>query len=401
MILLPFFSPWHAPFVQAACAQVDGGCRVACSYGEETVRRGLELVNNDACYGALLAAGQVVSSLGAEGAGRADSRADGAAPADACVAVVVPVPCVRCRADDGPYLVAQALRASGAEGTRVLGAEEAFARLLPEPEDAARVADAIAAGDVLLQAATRMRPYLTAADRIAFGELVASGKATAIDALAAGGSFDLRAWAEGLDAAARCFGAPARDGRPIVGVVGSAPAVFNEGMNARLAAAIEREGCEVALPYFAPLAAYALRERGVGGSLLIALEERCRLLSRPQGLRRPCPTLDDLERSGTVLVPRHVVQGAGWTIAGQAALFVEEGVHDLVYARLFGCLAGHVVGQGVVKRLRELGGEGLDGAPVNVTSVEFDPGTSNVNQVNRIKLMAAVAKRTAQRRDLS
>ena len=96
------------------------------------------------------------------------------------------------------------------------------------------------------------------------------------------------------------------------------------------------------------------------------------------------------------MVPGHLVQGAGWTVAGYARLFVRAGVGDLVYVRAFGCLAGHVVGQGALKPLRALCA--AEGEDVNLATIEFDPGTSEVNQVNRIKLLTAVAKRAAKRR---
>ena len=62
MIVVPFFSAWHAPLVEARSA---GGeeCRVLAAGGEEVVRAGLETVNNDACYAALLAAGRTVGFL--------------------------------------------------------------------------------------------------------------------------------------------------------------------------------------------------------------------------------------------------------------------------------------------------------------------------------------------------
>lgn len=89
-------------------------------------------------------------------------------------------------------------------------------------------------------------------------------------------------------------------------------------------------------------------------------------------------------------------RGAGWAIAGAALLFARAGVRDLVYARTFGCLAGQVTGQGAVKPLRvRCAAEGMD---ASIATIEFDPGTSEVNQLNRIKLLTAVAKRAAKRR---
>lgn len=433
MIVVPFFSTWHAPFVEAALSAGGEECRVLAAGGEEAVRAGLETVNNDACYAALLAAGRTVELLRADGAGSAltergarmskrrmpeqatavrpevDSAHEGAAqplvgkslgfPADPFtepLRVTVPTPCVRCRGDDAPYLVRQALAASGlGKSASAVDGANAIEVAAADAQAVARLADALAFGDALLQARLRIRPYSGSADAQALDALLAAWSGCACRAVAA----DVFALEESLQALGRAladFGVPARDGRPIVGVVGALPAIFDEGMNAGLVARVEREGCEVALPYLLPLAAAALRGKGAAASLSAALDERCLMLQRHASLGFRCPTVRDLEHAGTEVVPHFLVQGAGWTITGTALLFAHAGVRDLVYARAFGCLAGQVTGQGAVKPLRtRCAAEGMD---MNITTIEFDPGTSEVNQVNRIKLLTAVAKRAAKRR---
>lgn len=434
MIVVPFFSAWHAPLVEAALSAGGEECRVLAAGGEEVVRAGLETVNNDACYAALLAAGRTVGFLregAAAGAAltgcgaclpkqrmqaqpaavrpRVDSAHGEAAqpmaekpldpladPVAGPLRVAVPTPCVRCRGDDAPYLLAQALAASGLEArASVISGTDALEALAADARAAARLADALAFGDALLQARLRVRPYTRPADEPVFDALLAASSARACRALAAN-AFVLEGSLRAFGAALAGFGLSERDGRPIVGVVGAAPAVFDERMNAGLVACIEREGCEAALPYLLPLAAAALREKGGAAPLHAALDERCRVLQRHAGACLRCPTVQDLERAGTEVVPRFLVQGAGWTIAGSALLFVRAGVRDLVYARAFGCLAGHVVGQGAIKPLRTWCA--ADGVDANIATIEVDPGTSEVNQVNRIKLMTAVAKRAAARR---
>ena len=90
------------------------------------------------------------------------------------------------------------------------------------------------------------------------------------------------------------------------------------------------------------------------------------------------------------MVSEWVDCGMGWALAGQALLFAEGGVDGIAYARTFGCLSGHVCGQGIMKRLREIGNG--RGSPVAYATIEYDPGTSALNQANRIKLLAAIAR---------
>ena len=403
MIVVPFFSAWHAPLVEAALSAGGEECCVLAGLdaGADVVRAGLETVNNDACYATLLAAGRTVGLLRVSGDARDVARANtcsgaiercpGTSEAAHPLRVVLPTPCVHCRGDDAPYLVREALVASGlGAGVSVVDGAEALEALVTDPRAASHLADAVAFGDVLLQARLCVRPYVYDEKELAFDALLAAWSARACDALVAD-RFSLEDNLRVIAAARADFGVPARDGRPGGGIGGAAPAVFDECMNAGLVSCIEREGCEVTLPYLLPLVGYALREKAAAAPLRAACDERCLVLQRhaPVGFR--CPTVQDLERAGTEVVPCFLAQGAGWTIAGFARLFVQAGVCDLVYARAFGCLAGHVVGQGAIKPLRTRCA--ADDADVNIATIEFDPGTSEVNQLNRIKLMATIAKR--------
>ncbi len=66
---------------------------------------------------------------------------------------------------------------------------------------------------------------------------------------------------------------------------------------------------------------------------------------------------------------------------------IHSGVNNIVCAQPFGCLPNHIVGKGVIKELRRK----YPGA--NVIAVDYDPGASEVNQLNRIKLMLATAQK--------
>ena len=82
--------------------------------------------------------------------------------------------------------------------------------------------------------------------------------------------------------------------------------------------------------------------------------------------------------------------GEGWFLAGEMAELLMSGVPNIVCIQPFACLPNHVVGKGVIKQLRKL----YPGA--NVVAVDYDPGASEVNQLNRIKLMLSVAKKSIE-----
>ena len=82
--------------------------------------------------------------------------------------------------------------------------------------------------------------------------------------------------------------------------------------------------------------------------------------------------------------------GEGWFLAGEMAELLTEGTKNIVCIQPFACLPNHVVGKGVIKQLRRT----FEGA--NIAAVDYDPGASEVNQLNRIKLMLSVAKKALQ-----
>ena len=84
--------------------------------------------------------------------------------------------------------------------------------------------------------------------------------------------------------------------------------------------------------------------------------------------------------------------GEGWFLTGEMIELIHSGVENIVCIQPFGCLPNHVVGKGVIKHIKKL-------YPMaNIAAIDYDPGASEVNQLNRIKLMLATANKNAARR---
>lgn len=373
--IVPFFSPWHAPFVQAALDGCGVRARIVADTDENIVHSGLATVNNDACYSAIVAAGQARSAFEGDPGDNRDRFAS--PPVD--VAVAAASTCVHCRADDLPYLVGRALGPSASilETREVIDGLPKYAQR--------RIAAALVGGDILLQTRLHAGAYADEEGQKALDALVERERDLAVAALASGKSFDIEIFARNVHEGA----APAMsrsDPLPAIGVVGSPSLVFNPGMNGELVLCIQKEGCEAVLPYLSPSVSYSLFQRGITCALTKALDELCASLP-DVSTRYPCETVGQLKDHARGLIPEDVVCGSGWMLAGQMLSLWGHGVHSILYASVFGCMAGHVTGQGVLKRVRER-------CPsINLASVEYDPGTSVVNQVNRIKLLASVARR--------
>ena len=78
--------------------------------------------------------------------------------------------------------------------------------------------------------------------------------------------------------------------------------------------------------------------------------------------------------------------GEGWLLTAEMVELVQSGYGNIVCAQPFGCLPNHIVGKGMIGRIRERYPE------ANITPIDYDPSATRVNQENRIKLMLAVAK---------
>ena len=83
--------------------------------------------------------------------------------------------------------------------------------------------------------------------------------------------------------------------------------------------------------------------------------------------------------------------GEGWFLTGEMVELIKSGAGNIVCAQPFACLPNHIVGKGVIKELRKAYPD------ANIVPIDYDPGASEVNQVNRIKLMLATARKNMER----
>lgn len=78
--------------------------------------------------------------------------------------------------------------------------------------------------------------------------------------------------------------------------------------------------------------------------------------------------------------------GEGWFLTAEMVEYIEHGIPNIVCVQPFACLPNHVVGKGVIKSIRE------KYPYANISPIDYDPGASETNQTNRIKLLTTVAK---------
>ncbi len=174
---------------------------------------------------------------------------------------------------------------------------------------------------------------------------------------------------------------------------------------------IEDEGCEAVLPglleFFGQMlytGDWKWEHLGIGEKSRHAkkiglwLLEQYQAPARNRALRPTAaasstsrPTSTTMAQRAPDVVSLGTTAGEGWLLTAEMMELIESGTPNIICAQPFACLPNHVVGKGMFRELRRLYPQ------ANITSIDYDPGASEVNQLNRIKLVVAGAHRAAAR----
>ena len=192
--------------------------------------------------------------------------------------------------------------------------------------------------------------------------------------------------------------------KPCVGIVGEILVKYMPVANNHLVDLLEEEGAEAVVPDLMDFMNYSVYNGKFKHEYLGKgwTSEASAVLGVKgiRALRRPA--LKALEKSKRFEPPMHIEQiaelsdpflsqgnqyGEGWFLTGEMAELLLTGVPNIVCIQPFACLPNHVVGKGVIKQLRKKYPQ------ANICAVDFDPGASEVNQLNRVKLMLSAARK--------
>ena len=192
--------------------------------------------------------------------------------------------------------------------------------------------------------------------------------------------------------------------KPRVGIVGEILVKFSPLANNHIVELLEAEGAEAVMPDLLDFLLYSFYNSNfkadhLGGkrstaylcNMGISLLEYFRRVSRKElqaskhfDAPSPISHLADMAKEYVSLGNQ---TGEGWFLTGEMLELLQSGVHNIVCTQPFGCLPNHIVGKGVIKELRR------SHPDANIIAVDYDPGASEVNQLNRIKLMLATAQK--------
>ena len=192
--------------------------------------------------------------------------------------------------------------------------------------------------------------------------------------------------------------------KPKVGVVGEILVKFSPLANNNIVELLEAEGAEAVMPDLMDFLLYCFynnnfKAENLGGKKSTAALSNMGI-SLLEFFRRTAKK--ELEKSRHFTAPSHIGNladmakdfvsignqtGEGWFLTGEMLELIHTGTNNIVCTQPFGCLPNHIVGKGVIKELRKTYPDS------NIIAVDYDPGASEVNQLNRIKLMLSTAQK--------
>jgi predicted CoA-substrate-specific enzyme activase len=389
-ILAPQMSPIHFQFVEEAFKLSDYNI-VVLPDDKRAVDEGLKYVNNDACYPAILTIGQLIHALKS---GSYDLEH---------TSVVISQTGGGCRATNYIGFLKKALRDAGFEQIPVIslnaiGMEKnpGFQITLPLLN---RALMGLVYGDLLMKVLYATRPYEKAA-----GSANALHDKWAAVCKAALKAADKAAFNSNIQGIVRDFDRLelTEEVKPKVGLVGEILVKFHPAANNHIVDVIEAEGAEAVMPDLIDFFLYSVygliyknkylsgskKARLLGEAVIWGLEYyRKAYVEAVKASKRftpPKPIRKIAEGASDIVDLGHQT-GEGWFLTGEMVELIESGVKNIVCMQPFACLPNHVTGKGMMKELKRI----YPGT--NIVAVDYDPGASEVNQLNRVKLMLSKA----------
>jgi predicted nucleotide-binding protein (sugar kinase/HSP70/actin superfamily) len=396
-ILAPQMSPMHFQFMESAFRACGYKLKVLENLGPDTVDHGLRFVNNDACYPSIIIVGQIIEAL----------KSGVYDPAK--TAVMISQTGGGCRATNYIGYLRKALADSGFGEVPVIslnavGVEksEGFKLSLPLLH---RLMMCVTYGDLLMQVLFRTRPYESQPG--AANALYQNWVARCNDAVFAG---DFKTFKKNIYGIVHDFDTLELSGasKPRIGLVGEILVKFHPGANNDIVRVVEKEGGEAVMPGLMDFLLYCaydydFNHRFLSRSKLAALAGNAAIKAMEFYRRHtrkalaaserftPPVSIDALAFGAEPFLSRGNQTGEGWFLTGEMVELIEQGVPNILCMQPFACMPNHITGKGVIKALK-------DHFPnANLAAIDYDPGSSEVNQLNRIKLMPSVAFRNAQK----
>ena len=399
-ILMPQMSPVHFRPLEPLMRRLGYQVELLESATRDDLEVGLRYVNNDACFPAIMVIGQLIGAF-----------TDGSHDPDSCVVAISQTGGI-CRATNYAAMLRKGLREAGYPQVPVVAISLQGIESNPGFELTAtmglKMLQGIIIGDTLNTCLLRVRPYEVVegatqelVDR--WNRIIAEYFEHKGRSATWGGRIGYRRL---LREMVREFNdLPRRDEprRPRVGVVGEILVKFQPDANNHVIDVIEAEGCEAVVPGLLPFflsglvtAQWEAEAYGIGKESVAKKKAAVWFIEQLQAPARAAlraaggtfdiePSTVELARKASKVLSLGNQAGEGWLLTGEMIELIEHGVPNIVCCQPFACLPNHVVGKGMFREVRRRYPQ------ANIVAIDYDPGASEVNQLNRIKLMISTA----------
>ncbi len=395
-LLVPQMSPIHFQYLEVAMRECGYDAVVIPTVDKHAVDEGLKYVNNDACYPTLVTLGKMISTLKS---GKYDLNR---------TALVMSQTGGGCRASNYIALLRKALKDLGMEQIPVVSFNmvglEANPGFKITPEMGKKLIIAAMYGDLFQRLLYATRPYE-----------VVPGSAEAIMK-----KYEDRIFQNCRDGKISTYKIlvkeivrnydtlPLRDiKKPKVGVVGEILVKYHPDANNNIVDIIEKEGGEAVVLDLVDFFLYGMYSKKFNYEKLSGSYKQYKI--NEAGIKLiewfRAPMREALRASKRFTEPSHIEHtaeeasaiastgnqcGEGWLLTGEMIELIKSGAENIACLQPFACLPNHVTGKGMMKALRE------KYPNANIVAIDYDPGASDVNQLNRIKLMMATAHKNME-----
>ena len=407
-IVAPQMSPIHFSLVESVIRSGGYKFDILKHASREDVETGLKYVNNDACYPAIMVIGQLIDAI-------LEGKYD---PDKVCLAITQTGG--MCRATNYFGLIRKALIDAGYPQIPVIAISTQGLEDNPgfkvTPALLHRTVKALILGDLLMKCLYRVRPYEV--EKGAANRLYEQWDVIVREALEHHGFSKTAAKTPWLKRRYLPYPVLAReivksfDALPLkdvprkvrVGVVGEILVKYQPDANNHVVDVIESQDCEAVVPgimEFMTTRPYITdwneKNLGMGGNKTVYALMRKGLdlynapikaaLATSNGKFKQDEPMPELVKKAAEVTSIGVQAGEGWLLTAEILELIEQGCPNVICAQPFACLPNHVTGRGMFGKIRRLHPE------ANIVSIDYDPGASEANQLNRIKLMIAAAKK--------
>ena len=401
-ILCPQMSPIHFELLEPAFQAAGYHLVILDNDNRAAVNVGLKYVNNDACYPSLMVVGQIMDAVTS---GKYDMNK---------TAIIITQTGGGCRASNYIGFIRRALEKIGYGHVPVISINLSGLEKNPgftlSPSLLQRGMYAVEFGDIFMRCLYATRPY--EAEKGSADALHEKWKQKVIEFISQNHILSHRKFKQLCRGIIRDFDQlPRKDvQKPRVGIVGEILVKFLPAANNYLVELLEAEGAEAVVPDLMDFLLYTFYNQDFKTELLnnpkkniriahlgIRLLEWLRAAAREEFEKsehfNPPVRIEKLAEFVSPIVSEGNQTGEGWFLTGEMLELIHSGTNNIVCTQPFGCLPNHIVGKGVIKQLRHK-------YPLsNIVAIDYDPGASEVNQLNRIKLMLSTAQKNLTKRN--